>query len=106
GMKIGLVKIRLWRPFPFKELRQIVQNANVLIVLDRCLSSGGPGGPVASEVKSALYSQTQKPKVVSLIGGLGGRDVTPKDFENIVNRGLEIAEKGSEFEYEMIGVRE
>lgn len=106
GMKVGLVKIRLWRPFPFKELRQIVQNANVLIVLDRCLSSGGPGGPVASEVKSALYSQTQKPKIVSLIGGLGGRDVTPKDFEYIVNRGLEIAEKGSELEYEMIGVRE
>ncbi len=106
GKKVGLVKIRLWRPFPFEEFRKTVKNANVLVVLDRCLSFGGPGGPVASEVKSALYDQANRPKVVSLIGGLGGRDVTPQNFEYMVDRGLEIAEKGSDSEYEMIGVRE
>jgi len=99
------VKIRLWRPFPFEEFRKTVKNANVLVVLDRCLSFGGPGGPVASEVRSALYDQANRPKVVSLIGGLGGRDVTPQNFEYMVDRGLEIAEKGSDSEYEMIGVR-
>ena len=106
GKKVGLVKIRLWRPFPFEEFRKTVKNANVLVVLDRCLSFGGPGGPVASEVRSALYDQANRPKVVSLIGGLGGRDVTPQNFEYMVDRGLEIAEKGSDSEYEMIGVRE
>lgn len=106
GKKVGLVKIRLWRPFPFEEFRKTVKNANVLVVLDRCISFGGPGGPVASEVKSALYDQQKRPKVISLIGGLGGRDVTPADFEYMVNRGIEIAEKGSDSEYEMIGVRE
>ena len=105
GKKVGLVKIRLWRPFPFEEFRKTVKNANVLVVLDRCLSFGGPGGPVASEVRSALYDQANRPKVVSLIGGLGGRDVTPQNFEYMVDRGLEIAEKGSDSEYEMIGVR-
>jgi pyruvate ferredoxin oxidoreductase alpha subunit len=106
GKKVGLVKIRLWRPFPFEEFRKTVKNANVLVVLDRCLSFGGPGGPVASEVRSALYDQANRPKVISLIGGLGGRDVTPQNFEYMVNRGIEIAEKGSDAEYEMIGVRE
>jgi len=106
GRKVGLVKIRLWRPFPFPEFRHAVRNAKVLVVLDRCMSFGGPVGPVASEVKAALYNEAKRPKVASLIGGLGGRDVTPADFEYMVKRGLEMAEKGSEAEYEMIGVRE
>ena len=61
---IGLLKLRLWRPFPYEELRQSVQDADVLIVLDRAVSFGGPGGPLASEVKAALYSQEKKPKVI------------------------------------------
>lgn len=106
GKKVGLIRIRLWRPFPFEELRQAVRNCEVLVVLDRCISFGGPGGPVASEVRSALYAEPKRPKVVGLVGGLGGRDVTPKDFEYMVTRGSEIAEKGSDAEFEMIGVRE
>ncbi|MES0329381.1 MAG: pyruvate ferredoxin oxidoreductase, partial [Dehalococcoidales bacterium] len=66
---------------------------------------GGPGGPVASEVKAALYGQEKMPRVVSIVGGLGGRDITVNDFEKLVNRGIEIGEKGSEDEYEMYGVR-
>ncbi len=106
GRKVGLLKLRLWRPFPFKEFRQTVRDTKVLVVLDRCISFGGPGGPVASEVRSALYDQEKRPKVVGLVGGLGGRDVTPDHFEYMVNRGMEIAEKGSDVEFEMIGVRE
>ncbi|MDY6911404.1 MAG: transketolase C-terminal domain-containing protein [Chloroflexota bacterium] len=106
GQKVGLVRIRLWRPFPFAEFRNAVKDVKTLVVLDRCLCIGGPGGPVASEVRSALYDQEKRPKVISLIGGLGGRDVTPGDFEYMVSRGTEIAEKGSDAEYEMIGVRE
>ncbi len=103
---MGLVKLRLWRPFPFEEFRKTVRKAKVLIVLDRCISFGGPVGPVFSEVKSALYAEKKRPKVVNFIGGLGGRDVTPENFEYMIDRGIEIAEKGSETEYEMIGVRE
>jgi pyruvate ferredoxin oxidoreductase alpha subunit len=106
GQKVGLVKLRLWRPFPFKELRQVVKEAQTLIVLDRSLSFGGPGGPVASEIKSALYDQPQYPKVVSFIGGLGGRDITVHDFEKIVKRGVEVANNGSDTEFEMYGVRQ
>jgi pyruvate ferredoxin oxidoreductase alpha subunit len=106
GRDVGLIRLRLWRPFPFKELRQAVKGADVLIVLDRAISFGGPGGAVASEVKAALYNQDKKPKVVSFIGGLGGRDITEAGFEEIINRGIEIARTGSKQEYEIYGVRE
>jgi len=106
GQDIGLIRLRLWRPFPFEELRKAVKDADTLIVLDRCLSFGCPAGPVCSEVKSALYNQQKKPSVVSIIGGLGGRDITIKGFEKIVSRGKEIAAEGSDNEFEMFGVRE
>jgi pyruvate ferredoxin oxidoreductase alpha subunit len=106
GKKIGLFRIRLWRPFPYKELRQTVKHAQNIIVLDRAISFGGPGGPVASEIKAALYPLTRRPKIVGFVGGLGGRDISPADFETIVERGLEIASNGSNREFEMYGVRE
>jgi len=106
GKDIGLVRLRLWRPFPFDELRPAVKDADILIVLDRAISFGGPGGAVYSEVKSALYDQAKRPKVVNFIGGLGGRDITVAGFEEIINRGIEIARTGSEHEYEIYGVRE
>jgi len=106
GREVGLVRIRLWRPFPFAEIRQAVRNAEVLIVLDRALSFGGPGGPVCSEVRSALYGEERRPKVIGFVGGLGGRDITPAGFEEIVNRGIEISQKGSDKEFEIFGVRD
>jgi len=106
GKSVGLVRLRLWRPFPFAEIRQAVRNAEVLIVLDRALSYGGPGGPVCSEIRSALYGEDKKPKVIGFVGGLGGRDITRTGFEAIINRGIEIAKKGSDKEFEIYGVRE
>lgn len=106
GRKVGLVRLRLWRPFPFAEIRQAVKNAETLIVLDRALSFGGPGGPVCSEICSALYGEAKRPKVIGFVGGLGGRDITPAEFEEIVNRGIEISQKGSDKEFEIFGVRE
>ena len=106
GKIVGLVRLRLWRPFPFEEIRQAVKNAEVLIVLDRAISFGGPGGPVCSEIKSALYGQDKKPKIVSFVGGLGGRDITVAGFEEMVDKGIEISQKGSENEFEIFGVRE
>jgi len=106
GKDVGLLKLRLWRPFPFAELRQAVKDAEVLIVLDRALSFGGPGGPVCSEVKAALYHEAKKPKVIGFIGSLGGRDISMSGFEEMINEGIEIAQTGSEREFEIFGVRE
>ncbi len=106
GKDVGLVRLRLWRPFPTKELRQAVRGAETLIVFDRALSLGGQAGPVCSEVRSALYGEDKRPKVANIIGGLGGRDVTVAGFEEIINRGIEMAQQGSEQEFEIFGVRE
>jgi pyruvate ferredoxin oxidoreductase alpha subunit len=105
GKKIGLFRIRLWRPFPYDELRETVKNAKTIIVLDRAISFG-QGGPVASEIKSALYPLSQRPRIVGFVGGLGGRDISPSDFEAIINRGIEISKSGSSREFEIFGVRE
>jgi len=106
GKDVGLVRLRLWRPFPFEELRRAVASAETLIVVDRALSFGGPGGPVCSEVKAALYGEAKKPKIASFVAGIGGRDISVDDFEAIVNKGITISEKGSPNEYEIFGVRE
>ena len=105
GKEVGLIRLRLWRPFPLPEFLEAVGNAEILIVLDRAISSGGTAGPVCTEVRSALYSEDRKLKVISIIGGLGGRDITVPGFEEMVNRGVEMAHEGSEQEIEMFGVR-
>ena len=106
GQDVGQIRLRLWRPFPFAELRESVKDADILIVLDRAISYGGPGGPLASEVKSAFYDQAKKPKIVGFVGGLGGRDITVAGFKDLIKKGIEIAANGSKNEYEIYGVRE
>ncbi len=106
GQSVGQIRLRLWRPFPFEELREALENAEVVIVLDRAISFGGPGGPLASEVKAAFYNQAKRPKIVSFVGGLGGRDITVAGFKDMVKKGMEIARTGSKKEYEIYGVRE
>ncbi len=106
GMDVGLLKLRLWRPFPFAEIKESLKGVETLIVLDRALSTGGPGGPVASEIRSALYNDVKKPKVIDFVGGLGGRDISTDDFEKIVNRGMELAKSRTIPEFEMYGVKE
>jgi pyruvate ferredoxin oxidoreductase alpha subunit len=106
GKKVGLIRLRLWRPFPFDEFRKAVSGAKTLIVLDRALSFGGPSGPVCSEIQSALYPLVAKPKVISFVGGLGGRDMSASTFENMIKLGIKKSEQGRLDELEMIEVRE
>jgi len=105
GKDVGLIRLRLWRPFPFDQLREATAGSELIVVLDRAISFGGPGGPAASEVRSALYGQEKRPKIVSIIGGLGGRDITVEGFEQIVERGLEMSRSANPPEFEMFGVR-
>ncbi|MBF0510553.1 MAG: pyruvate ferredoxin oxidoreductase, partial [Deltaproteobacteria bacterium] len=99
GKKVGLVRFRLWRPFPFEEFFEAVKGVKTLAVMDRAMSPGGPCGPVAAEVKAALYDQPNRPKVFSFVAGLGGRDVQVSDFEEIVSRAEIYAEKGAPATY-------
>jgi len=105
GKKVGLVRVRLWRPFPYEELIEALSGAKNVIVLDRAISLGGPG-PVCSEIRAALYSSKERPQVAGIVGGLGGRDISPADFEKLVGVGLEHIEGGRTAETIMFGVRE
>jgi len=102
GVPVGLVKLRLWRPFPLEELRAAIKEANTLIVMDRAISFGGAGGPVATDIKSLLFHDKKRPRVVNFIMGLGGRDVAVDDFIAMVERAKKIKDET----YEFYGVRE
>ncbi|WP_028574402.1 pyruvate ferredoxin oxidoreductase [Desulfonatronovibrio hydrogenovorans] len=83
GQSLGQVRIRLWRPFPKEEFLDAIKDVEEIIVIDRALSPGSHSGPVAQEIKALLYDQPQKPKIHNIIAGLGGRDVTVKDFKKM-----------------------
>jgi pyruvate ferredoxin oxidoreductase alpha subunit len=106
GRSVGLVKIRLWRPFPFDDFRKAVLNVKQLVVIDRAISIGGPGGPVASEVKAALYGEEKRPDVYNFVAGISGRDVAPSDYIKMVDKAEIEIEEGKKDGYEIYGVRE
>ena len=83
-----------------------MKKAKKLIVTDRAVSFGGPGGPVFSEVKSALYAEAQRPMIYSYIYGLGGRDVQVNDFVGMFEKVLADTANKAVDTYEFWGVRE
>jgi pyruvate ferredoxin oxidoreductase alpha subunit len=106
GRAVGLVKIRLWRPFPFDAFKKATLKAKQLVVIDRAVSVGGPGGPVASEVKAAIYGEEKRPSVYNFVAGISGRDVTPSDYIKMVDKAEIEIEEGNKEGYEIYGVRE
>jgi pyruvate ferredoxin oxidoreductase alpha subunit len=102
GEPAGLVKIRLWRPFPVREFREAVKGAELVVVMDRAISYGASAGPLAMEIRAALYAEEDRPRVVNWIAGIAGRDVAPEDFVQMLQQGKERPGEG----YEIYGVRE
>jgi pyruvate ferredoxin oxidoreductase alpha subunit len=106
GKPVGQLKLKLWRPFPFAELYAALEGVQQVIVIDRALSFGGPGGPVASEIRSALYGKPGTPVVSDYICGLAGRDVTRQNFVEIYEDALKNPEKSvGQNSYTLYGVR-
>ena len=103
GQKVGLVRLRLWRPFPGEELLAALAGAKNVAVIDRHMVMGAPAGPVGLEVKSLLYSSPLRPKVSNWVLGLGGRDVTRDDFKYIFERA---ASPEVQTRVELVGVYE
>ncbi|MFQ5798991.1 MAG: pyruvate ferredoxin oxidoreductase [Bacteroidota bacterium] len=83
GARIGLLKLRTFRPFPEEEIRSIAYRTNKIAVLDRDFSFGA-GGIFAQEIRSVLFGENYAPGVFSYIAGLGGRDITPVVIRDIV----------------------
>jgi pyruvate/2-oxoacid:ferredoxin oxidoreductase alpha subunit len=85
GHKVGLLRIRVFRPFPADEVREVARNVKKIAVLDRNISFGA-SGIFFQEVKAALYNEHNRPPIFGYIAGLGGRDITPEVVEDIVQR--------------------
>ena len=101
GKKIGLVNLRLWRPLPKDDLRKVLSSAKDVIVLDRALTPGGANSPLTEEIRSLMYGEAVRPNIYNIVAGLGGRDVTPADITNMVEKSLADKHKG----YYIYGVR-
>ena len=95
GKKVGLLKIRVFRPFPAKEIAEALKNVKVLAVMDRCEGFSSQGGPLGSEVKSALYTAGSTAKVVDYIYGIGGRDVRVENIEEVYGALFDILATGN-----------
>ncbi len=107
GVKAGLLKIRVFRPFPAEEIANALKNIKAIGVMDKAEGLSGVGGPLGADVKAALYGRTEGIKVVNYIYGLGGRDVRADDVEKVYNDLLEIQKTGKVGEtYRYVGVRE
>lgn len=85
GVKVGLLRIKAFRPFPVDEVRKAVKNLTALAVIDRDISIGHEGA-LFSELKSALFGV--KIRLSGFIAGLGGRDVRPENMEYIINHAI------------------
>ncbi|HYF83816.1 MAG TPA: pyruvate ferredoxin oxidoreductase [Clostridia bacterium] len=107
GIKAGLLKIRVFRPFPEEEIVEALKNVKALAVMDKAEGFSAVGGPLGAEIKSALYGRADGIKVVNFIYGLGGRDVKADDIEQVYNDLLSIQKTGNVGEtYRYLGVRE
>lgn len=94
GIKIGLVRPRLIRPFPDQAIQSVLRGKLAVAVIDQNLSMG-KGGVLHGEVSSVLYGQQEAPKIVaSFIGGLGGRDITQEEFFQIAEILIDAAKIG------------
>lgn len=83
GKKVGLLKIRVFRPFPAEEIAEALKNVKVIAVMDRCEGFSSQGGPLGAEVKSALFTASSTAKVVDYVYGIGGRDVRVENIEEV-----------------------
>ena len=107
GVKIGLLKPRVFRPFMAAELREALKDMKAIGIMDRAESFSTQGGPLAAETKAALYELDQRPLALNFVYGLGGRDTGVADIMLVADKVREAAESGKvEQSLYYVGVRE
>ena len=106
GKKVGVIKLRVFRPFPAKELAMALKNCKAVAIMDRCESYNGNGGPLGSEVTAGLFRYKVMIEAVNYIYGLAGRDFTVTDVYHIFDELEELVVNGKEVEqFQYIGLR-
>ncbi|MHB1000530.1 MAG: transketolase C-terminal domain-containing protein [Armatimonadota bacterium] len=108
GVKAGMVKVRMFRPFPYAQIAQVLSNTKAVAVLDRSDGLAGFGGPVYGEIRSAMYDLEKRPVITNYVYGLGGRDITLEHINSVYEDLLGICRNGKSAPQlvKYLGVRE
>ncbi|MCI6859344.1 MAG: pyruvate ferredoxin oxidoreductase [Eubacterium sp.] len=107
GIRAGVLKIRLFRPFPAEEIAEALKNIKYLAIMDRCEDFNGNCGPLGAEIKSALYNAGLHPATINYCYGVGGRDVTVESLTSVFEDLETVARTGSLGDtYRYLSVRE
>ncbi len=92
GKKVGVIKVRSYRPFPDEELRTALSKCRLAVVVDKSYSCSS-GGILGSEIKACLYNQ-RGPSIINYIAGIGGREIFPETIKDMVVKSEKLAESG------------
>lgn len=103
GLNVGLIALRLYRPFPSEELLEALKNVERLMVVERAMPQGATNGPLFSELSAFAFHNGLNLTMENYIAGLGGRDVDPQELVNIA---MNPFKKSGEINYRVVGVRE
>lgn len=107
GEKVGLIKIRLYRPFPAEEIAEALKNVKAVAIMDRAEGYTNHGGPLGSDVMAAMFRARSQAHAVNYIYGLGGRDVRVEDMEKVFAELKQIvADDDAGETYRYLGIRE
>ena len=106
GKKVGVLKLRVFRPFPAREIAEALKNCKAVAIMDRCESYNGNGGPLGSETKAALFKNKVMIEAINYIYGLAGRDFTVDDAAQVFEELEAFITEGKEIEeYKYVGLR-
>ena len=106
GIKVGLLKVRVFRPFPGEEMAAALKHCKAIAIMDRCEGYNANGGPLGAELTAALYRAKATAETVNIIYGLSGRDVTVSDVTEVYGKLQKLAEGENLFgEYPYLGLR-
>ena len=106
GIKAGLLKIRMFRPFPVDEVAEALSHLKAVAILDKADSLNGAGGALFEDVTSAMYVNKKQVPMVNYVYGIGGRDTTEAQVESVYSDLQKIAETGNiENPYRYLGLR-
>ncbi len=107
GIHVGMIKVRVFRPFPGEELVEALRGCQSVAILDRAESFSGMGGPLGSELKAAMYDAGLKMPVVNYFYGIGGRDYTVTEARDVFRDIREIVRRGTEpVQFKYVGLRD
>lgn len=106
NVKVGLLKVRSFRPFPVEAIKNVVRDAKVVVVLDKNISLGLNEGALFTETKSSLYNTDIRVPVVGYMVGQGGRDIKVSTIEKIIDDAQEVMKSGIKIESQFTDVKE